>query len=308
MIHILNGDALVESFKQSNIKGDYIVWRECLFEGPIFNAKTEIDLANIRARFIEEAYGESVSHYMKGFSEFFSKLKSINQYDEITLWFDYDLFCQVNLMYLLKVIAGYKYDLAVSIVFPKNDGENNQYKGCGRLNGEQLQELFDCRKSLSKEELYASEKFWKAYSSTDSLEFEGLLKNTNDTFPFFREALQSHLERFPSRENGLNPIEGIILNSAEEGINDKFKIMERVWEAASIYGLGDLQIFKYIEQLSNDNLLINGDEIQITKLGKEVLDNTKNYLELMKSDVWIGGVHLNNKKVKEGYTNENIRI
>jgi hypothetical protein len=296
MIHILNGDALVEGFKQSKIKGDNIVWRECLFEGPIFNTEIETDLANIRAKYICETYGENESHYMKGFNEFFSKLKSINQYDEITLWFDYDLFCQVNLMYLLKVIAGYNYGMPVSVVFPENDGENNQYEGFGRLTGEQLQELFECRKSLSKEELYTGEKFWKAYSSTNPLEFQCLLSDTNNTFPLFREALQAHLERFPSRQNGLNSIEQIILNSVEEGINDKFKIMERVWKEASIYGLGDLQIFKYIEQLNNNNLLIEGDKIQITKLGKEVLDNRKNYLELRKSDVWIGGVRLNNNK------------
>jgi hypothetical protein len=296
MIHILNGDALVESFKQSNIKGDYIVWRECLFEGPIFDAKTETDLANIRAEYISNTYGENEAHYLKGFNNFFNKLKCVNECSEVTLWFDYDLFCQVNLMYLLKVIAGYNYDIPVSVVSPKNDGENNQYKGFGGLTGEQLQELFECRKSLSKEELYAAERFWNAYSSTEPLEFEWLLNNTDNTFPFFGEALQAHLERFPSRENGINRIERIILNSVEEGINDKFKIMERVWNEASIYGLGDLQIFKYIEQLSDSNLLIDGDKIQITKLGKAVLDNTENYLELRKSNVWIGGVHLNNSR------------
>jgi hypothetical protein len=298
MIHILNGDALVESFKQFNIKGDYIVWRECLFEGPIFNAKTEIDLANIRAEYISNTYGENEAHYMKDFNNFFNKLKCINEYSEVTLWFDYDLFCQVNLMYLLKVIAGYKYDIPIGLVLPKDDGKNKIYKGFGRLTGEQLQELFECRKSLSKEDLHAAEKFWNAYSSTKPLQFEWLLNNTNNTFPFFREALQAHIERFPSMENGVNSIEQIILNSVEEGINDKFKIMERVWKEASIYGLGDLQIFKYIEQLSDSNLLINGDKIQITKLGKAVLDNTKNYLELRKSDVWIGGVHLNNNKIR----------
>lgn len=71
-LHILNGDATAEIFKQTAIDGDILVWREILGEGPV----SEDRLFELRAHwmaFAEEAWRLYVENDPDAISAFLSR-------------------------------------------------------------------------------------------------------------------------------------------------------------------------------------------------------------------------------------------
>lgn len=98
-LHVLNGDATAYKFKASGIEEDFLVWREALSEGPVCPFQSEEAFWNLRAAFIHRSYGENRAVYEKKVISEFARLKEAARYDEITLWFEHDLFCQVNLLF-----------------------------------------------------------------------------------------------------------------------------------------------------------------------------------------------------------------
>ena len=101
-IHILNGDAIISHFDASKIKGQIMVCREILAEG-----KTTVEVGSPgfiqhRQDFFMLFFDEADALYQKQFLSELSKLNDLEQYDEITLWFEYDLFCQINMMAMLS--------------------------------------------------------------------------------------------------------------------------------------------------------------------------------------------------------------
>ena len=56
--HILNGDALIDRFSATGLKGKMVVARECLIEGDLTGDKPE-EFYQTRANYLAAKYGES---------------------------------------------------------------------------------------------------------------------------------------------------------------------------------------------------------------------------------------------------------
>ena len=122
--HILNGDSLKEQFPE-NIQGEFVVTRECLVDG---NVK-ERDLAELyhsRAKFISENYaGYKVKDYYEKTVPEFQKIQNITEDSDINLWFEDDLFCQVNLWFVISLIYENHKNQPVFLIRPKTNNEYN---------------------------------------------------------------------------------------------------------------------------------------------------------------------------------------
>ena len=102
--HILNGDALLDQFPKS-IKGEKIILRECLVEGDVQGDSFE-SFCQVRADYLQQAYGQVVDvDYHKEVVPEFEKILAIPQGSEVNLWFEDDLFCQVNFWFTLHLLA-----------------------------------------------------------------------------------------------------------------------------------------------------------------------------------------------------------
>src|SRR5688572_29658422 len=101
ILHILNGDATQQTFSAAGIPGDRLVWREVLSEGPVVDDIPEEEFWKRRADYLFKAYNEHQDKYTEDMNATLHRIDSVNEYGEVVLWFEYDLVCQVNLMYLL---------------------------------------------------------------------------------------------------------------------------------------------------------------------------------------------------------------
>ena len=101
--HILNGDALREKFIAHGITTSVITMREALIEGP---AQPEVNNSFFekRANYISQNFDGAEHEYDLHVVRELVKLESLESHSEINLWFENDLFCQVNLWFILKYL------------------------------------------------------------------------------------------------------------------------------------------------------------------------------------------------------------
>ena len=96
MLHVLNGDALAARFGDAGPTGERLVWREALMSGPPPQSCAEESLS-ARARWLATEYERPVEATLAELQALCEGLdRALAHEDEIALWFEHDLFCQVN--------------------------------------------------------------------------------------------------------------------------------------------------------------------------------------------------------------------
>src|SRR5215207_6662647 len=106
-IHVLPGDAQVEDFRATGLDGEIVVCREALVDGDV-RANGLEEFWQTRERFLTEAYPESPSNYRDSVVSEFEKLLDLPGSAEVNLWFEYELFCHVNMWFCVWLLCDSK--------------------------------------------------------------------------------------------------------------------------------------------------------------------------------------------------------
>ena len=239
--HILNGDALKEQFPQ-DLEGEQIIMRECLVDGDV-QGNTLEDFFKNRAAFIANAYEDVTEEgYFQKTSTEFKKIESIPQDAEINLWFEDDLFCQVNFWFVCYLLNHYQKKNEVFLVRPK---EHTQY-GFAYYKPEELNELFENRLPI---QIDAFKDLWVSYQNKQIDQLLDLAKTLTPFYPFLLPAVEAHMARIPQEGKSGRPIESLKRIMAELQ-TDKFgPVFQEFCKQESIYGFGDLQVKRLFDEL-----------------------------------------------------------
>jgi hypothetical protein len=230
IFHILNGDALAEKFPGEALEGERIVFRECLVEGPLDGA-TPAAFWETRARFIGETYGETHAGYQAGVVSEVEKIRRIPGGAEVNLWFEHDLFCQVNTWFLLAMLEERVDNLLVNRVMPQADPGADVWRGFGPADGERLVAAYWNRVPLTRADLALGRDLWEAYRRHDLQRLEALAARETQRFPHLREVVRAHAERYPALEDIVSA-----------GTTDFPTIYREFFRREGIYGFGDSQV------------------------------------------------------------------
>ena len=103
-LHIVNGDSTAEILKKTTLLGDIIVWRELLCEGPVCKDFGSDEFWKLRYDYFESELGVSKLEYFDKIIKETVRLEDVSEYSEVVLWFEFDLFCQINLMVLCSYL------------------------------------------------------------------------------------------------------------------------------------------------------------------------------------------------------------
>lgn len=230
--HVLPGDAQVEGFLQTGIEGEVIVFREALVTGPI-NAKDINDFWDQRARFILGEYGDDEIAYQEKVADEILRLGGMSGEDEVNLWFEFELFCSVNLWYCLNEIK----DSEASIyrVAPVNLEPDEVWKGFGGHGPDELRAAFESRIEMSDEDVSTGAELWRAYREGDQSALLSLGQHRSSTFPFLKEVTEAAAE-IDSRPRK------IIAEIKSEGLTTIAEVFPEFNSRAGVYGFGDLQV------------------------------------------------------------------
>lgn len=239
MLHILPGDSLVPQFP-TTLAGERLICRECLIVGPL-HGDSLAEFWQTRAQFIAGEYG--ADDYTTQVCGEFEKLHAIPADAEIALWFEHELFCQVNLWFVIHLLHSLsKHNLYR--VFPCGLDEDKLWQGFSGLVTTELEQCFSQRVKLSVNDVLHGVKLWEAYRCEDFASLQQLSLYHSPTFPLLQSVCAAEIAR--KQEQAL---EKILQNIIAEGANDFATVFTMFQQQAGIYGLGDLQVQRLYQQI-----------------------------------------------------------
>jgi hypothetical protein len=101
-LHIANGTATTTLVERAGIAGDRSIYADAFHDGPVPDGLSDEALREVRARHFAALTGEDD---WRGFfaevSRWDAAVRNTGAYREAVLWFEHDLFDQLNLIYLL---------------------------------------------------------------------------------------------------------------------------------------------------------------------------------------------------------------
>ena len=162
-------------------------------------------------------------------------------FDELVLWYEHDLFDQLNLIQLLSWLAalpgGAPRTTLISInTFPGRD----HFKGLGELTPPELASLFGARQPVGASQFALAQSSWQAFRSSDPRSIEQLLDGDTSALPFLAAALRRHLEEFPWTGDGLSRTERRLLELLAPGPTRLGAIFPRMHDLETAFYIADL--------------------------------------------------------------------
>jgi Domain of unknown function (DUF1835) len=237
--HILNGDCLAEQLSHTLIKGDFIVCRECLMDGPV-DASISNEFWNMRSEYIAETYSAEGDDYFEKTVSEFEKLHQLPDHSEVCLWFENDLFCQVNMWFVIALLARHP-ALNIYRVFPVINNTDDEWKGFGISTAEMLESAYSGKIKFETEDLQLGSSLWDAFCSGDLKKLKQLSLNPSRCFNFLEEVCQAHIDRLPYK-NILGRPEKIMLEIRDDGLKEFQTAYPEFSKRAGIYGFSDRQM------------------------------------------------------------------
>ncbi len=240
-INILNGDGLLWLFNEYKIDIENpIIMRECLIIGP--KSKPEYnDFFAERAKFIEDYTG--IADYNKVISE----LEKIHHYDlsvEINLWFENDLFCQVNMWWIIKYLISFGYE-KINRIYPSTDKIFTTFH---ELDKEQLLECQKQKKIFRRVDKAVAANLWNAFELGNTNFMQDMISNMSKPLPHL-DTIVPILAEFVKNEK-------TVINKIKKIIKDGFKSIDDISKEFSLknpeYGFGDFQIQMLCEKYNLD--------------------------------------------------------
>jgi len=293
ILHILNGDSAAHSFQQTALPGEILVWREMLCEGWVPAAADFESFWQQRGDFLARHYAFDRDEYENRAVSEFRRLHDFNRYDEITLWFEFDLFCQINLLYLLRFFS--EKDLGqtrLTLVSPGSHPAHPNFKGMGELTPPQLAALWPERISLTQPDWQVGRRAWHAYTAASPEALRNFLAEGDfGRLRFLENALLAHLSRFPAEATGLGFVERFWLEALPE-TGEKVTTMMKFWDENPRFGFGDLQLLRTLDELKTAGLVQENGGLTSTDRAGAVLAGRQNYRNFAPRPRFLGGVEL----------------
>lgn len=305
-LNITNGDSAAGTLSEAGVEGKIIPWRDVLHEGPVDSSLSLEELSKERARFIAERRWDDFAHVSGDFAERDRMIQHLDYFDDIVLWFEDDLYDQLQLIQLLDFFArGAAHKKTLSLI--QVDGY------IPPLSAAQLKKLDESRSRVTDEQSDLAQRAWKAFGSDDPSAIASLLDENTSALPYLAPALRRHLEEFPAIDTGLSRSEREALTAIDQGHTTPVAaFLEVAMKQESIF-LGDAVFYWYLERLSGNKKtalvtwtdgspvvaptaktsrkFVKG-ELKLTTLGYKVLGGDTDWQTVNTQTRWLGGVEI----------------
>ena len=250
-IHFLNGDALLAIFPAS-IPGDRLISRECLVEGPVHEKELTV-FFNARASYLNQQYQTSaVEKYSERVASQFYQLQALATANTIlTLWFEDDLFCQVNLWFTLSLLHQINDPKKIYLARPP---KHTPY-GFGGLTEKELSLCFKRRVLISS--LAPWNNLWEAYRDNNLAALLDVAQSLKTQYPFVLPAVSAHIARIPTHNHQGRPKERLKTIVKELGTTQFAPVYRAFCQTEAIYGFGDLTVKRLLDEAIEE---LNTDE------------------------------------------------
>jgi hypothetical protein len=311
MLHIVPGDCALETLARAGLDGELLAWRDILHEGPVPGRLALEELSRVRAQFIAACGWGELDEVQAQFEERDFKLAGSNAEDEVVLWFESDLFDQLQLLQLLDWFADDTHRPArLMIVDLDREPNTGAFEGLGGNPPERIHELFESRAAVTGAQLALGRRGWAAFRSAEPEAFAALLAADVAPLPYLQDAVLRLLQELPSARNGLSRTEEAALQLAQEQPRSPAALFSAVSRQELRPWLGDWAFGRMLDRLmgqpaplleSEDGARVALPEgsappawirVRPTREGRVVLSGAADAVRLKGVDRWMGGTRL----------------
>jgi hypothetical protein len=284
------------------------VWCDPLAEGPVPGGISEDQLLRIRAAFLAPLTPDDVDDVAADLHGWRTAVDNHGAYDELVLWFEHDLFDQLNLIQLLPWIRDrLPVSKPVSLICIGSFPGRPDFKGLGELTPEELAPLLDTRVRISNAQYDLARRAWLAFRAPTPERLDQLRREDTSALPYLASALTRILQEFPWTSDGLSRTERRLLALASEGVG-LWKAFPRMHEGEQFYYVSDGTMASMAETLArispallildvsaSSEHVLRGT-VALTDSGRSVLAGQLDRVAACGIDRWLGGVHLQGRR------------
>lgn len=250
MLHITNGDFAADLLRRARLPGIILAWRDVLHEGPVPAQLDAAGLRRERAHFLARFGGEAAT-IERQLEQRDAILESFPLHEEVALWFEHDLYDQLQILQILDRFAHFdRGEVVLSMLCVDQYPGIDRFVGLGQLEPQQLRSLFLRRQPVNDDQLELAEVGWQALRSPDPTWLDRLRHMDLSALPHLAPALLRHLEQFPERRTGLSRSEAAVLAAIDSGATTAADLFRAQEEREERPFLGDTVLWWYLERLA----------------------------------------------------------
>jgi len=288
MLHVTNGGVAAEAIAAAQIGGEVLPWRDVLHEGPVPLGVTAAELRTVRSHFLAKCGWADRREVLRELALRDQRLeRAIRSGEEIVLWFEHDLYDQLQLIQILDRLAFDWASPRVSAVLPGGY--------LGLMSAVEVVAQFAAARDVGRAEIDLATRAWRAFRSEDPRAIERLLEGDTSVLPDLAPALERHLEQFPDTCGGLSRSERQALEVLADGPLAFDELFREAQRAEQAHFLGDAVFELYLAELAAPpHPLVEpaGETWLLTAFGRAVLAGEADRVAERGLDRWLGGVRL----------------
>jgi hypothetical protein len=298
-LHVANGSSVTHTLAEAGVPGLLSIWADPLHDGPVPGGVSDEELLEVRRHFHEGPPGGPSDDPVNDLRRWRQIIEQHDAYDELVLWYEHDLFCQLNLIQVLSWIHHrVPSSKVVSLICIGSFPGRPDFKGLGELTPSELAPLLDTRQPVSESQYALAERAWKAFREATPEALDDFRRTETSALPYLAPALVRFLQDYPWTIDGLSRTERRLLQLAEAGNVTLAKAFPRMHEGESAYYVTDTSLDDLVETLSKTSpplLARIADGASITAAGRAVLRGDQDRISLCGvEERWLGGVQLRN--------------
>lgn len=306
-LHISNGGAT--DVPGTGLARRVVYWRDILHEGPVPEAEPA-ELRGIRADYLAGHEGVERAEAMRQFTERDQALEA-NRDGEYVLWFEADLYDQLQIAEILARLAGLGVPAErITLICIGEHAGIARFGGLGELTAEQLRELphTNACARLTPAALELATRAWAAFRAPTPEDLGAIAAARLGELRFLGEAFDRLSREYPATRDGLSLTERRVLAAVADGAPDAGTAFVRAGARETRPYMGDTTCFGRMDWMAEGpHPLLRLDPpgrpverttgVRLTATGARVLAGEADQVALNGIDRWIGGVHLQGHRV-----------
>jgi hypothetical protein len=302
---ITNGDSAAEGLRASGIAAQVLPWRDMLHDGPVPAGLALEALSEVRARYLAEEFAPAGADVGGDFAARDATIRSHAEHDRIELWFEHDLYDQLQLIQILDALSGLGRQDGLFLV------QADDY--LGPMSADGMHALDGTARPVTPAQLAAARSAWAAFTQATPEVLTALAAADRLSLPFLPAALRRLVAELPHMRSGLSLTEERILSVLADGLRNPGLLFNATQDQEQARFLGDASFFHRLDGLAfcrtplvdglpfRSRLCAQGaadyraftqSTITLTEAGRAALAGAFDHARQNGIDRWLGGTHL----------------
>ena len=310
MLHVADGDEALRHLRRAELEGAFLSWLDVPHDGPFPAGLSLAETAAVRARFLAGQGWVAVAEALARLDERNRILiDHLHAGRPVTLWFNAELFDQLQLLELLHILAEYPAAAANCAIV-------HLHGWLSDMTVAEIQAQSRHAVAVDADHLALGRQVWQAFRSPEPGALAEWLGRETQALPHLGAALLRLFEEYPGPNDGLSRTQRQIMTVLAAGSVSPMALFRQCRDLEPVPFMGDSTFWNRLAWLAAEpEPLLNPvgggafrlpqqagtafDEqvLALTDAGHEVLAGRLDAVAKKGLDQWIGGVHLKGTRV-----------